>query len=533
LTGISAAALCALACVFAWSAASAWKTAGDRRAETARALSAYIGMDIASDAAAPGSFDAGKTQRPGAPAGAAAGETRDRGEPYASAKEGKASGEIDAPADEMPGRDGTAAKAGKGKTQDNGVTPAGAAAGDARGRGEPYASAKEGKASGEIDAPADEAPGRDGTAAKAGKGKPPGNGAPVSAEVGSRDKSGAAEEKARGQGGVSASGPESKPPGNGAPVSAEAGSRDKSGAANANAGRFGAYRDGAFPAGFPELGAAAAFAGGRARSEVRGGGRSACLWDDRPPFVVYAGGADGSAAEFWSFPEATAYARRNGPSFIYYGKNAGLIWQNAAPTRGRASVAAPGIPQLPELPRGCEVTSLAMLLNFYGVGADKLELAEKIKKNGEPYRAADGAIYYGDPNDGFVGDIYSGAGEGLGVYHAPVAELLSEYMPRAAADLTGCDFSDLFFLLESGAPVWVIVNSTYAVLPESAFQTWQTPNGPIKVTYYEHSVLVTGYDNGYVYFNDPLCMAAKARRGEFIAAWEQMGRQAVACAPEY
>lgn len=185
----------------------------------------------------------------------------------------------------------------------------------------------------------------------------------------------------------------------------------------------------------------------------------------------------------------------------------------------------PHIQQLPELARGCEVTSLAMLLQYAGVEVDKMTLANEIKTI--PFRDQNGLR--GNPNVGFVGDIYSFENPGYGVYHSPIADLAEAYLPGRILDLTGGSIESVYNMLEEGSPVWVITNSRFAQLPESEFATWNTQSGDVQITYREHSVLVVGYDDQYVYMNDPLADQSytSVPRDNFEASWVQMGSQAI------
>ena len=185
----------------------------------------------------------------------------------------------------------------------------------------------------------------------------------------------------------------------------------------------------------------------------------------------------------------------------------------------------PFIQQMPELARGCEVTSLAMLLQYAGVAVDKMTLAEEI--NTVSFKDQNGL--YGNPNDGFVGDIYSFDHSGYGVYHGPIADLAESYLPGRIIDLTGESIDTVYERVRSGSPVWVIVNSRFTSLPDSEFETWNTQSGEVEITYREHSVVVVGYDENYVYLNDPLASEpyTSVSREAFEAAWEQMGQQAI------
>jgi uncharacterized protein YvpB len=174
----------------------------------------------------------------------------------------------------------------------------------------------------------------------------------------------------------------------------------------------------------------------------------------------------------------------------------------------------------PLLYNGCEVTSLAMILNYSGVKVTKNELAKNIKT--VPLTYSNGQK--GNPNVGFVGDMAHGPG--LGVYNGPIFELTKKYVGDRAVNLTGKPFTDILKEVGQRRPVWIITTSSFA--PISVFQTWNTPQGKIKITFSEHSVAITGYDGNYIYINDPYGgKNKKLNRESFIKAWEQMGKQAI------
>ncbi|MES5895889.1 C39 family peptidase [Bacillus cereus group sp. RP43] len=184
----------------------------------------------------------------------------------------------------------------------------------------------------------------------------------------------------------------------------------------------------------------------------------------------------------------------------------------------------PLIQQLPELDRGCEVTSLAMMLQYAGVSVDKMKLANEIKK----VDFMDEGVR-GNPNEGFVGNIYTFSESGYGVYHGPLFQLAKKYLPNKAVDLTGESIEEIYKSVKAGQPVVMITNATYAPLDEDEFTTWETNSGDVSITYNEHCVVLVGYDKESVYIRDPLddSLDVKVPRGNFEQAWVQMGSQAI------
>lgn len=159
----------------------------------------------------------------------------------------------------------------------------------------------------------------------------------------------------------------------------------------------------------------------------------------------------------------------------------------------------PLIRQQPELGRGCEMTSLAMLLQSAGKPVSKMTLAKRIRK---VHYIQNGL--HGNPNEGFVGDMYTFKKAGYGVYHKPLTELARRYLPNQIEDQTGKPFVSILDHLRKGIPVVVITNTSFKPLPKESFISWQTRKGDVKITFHEHAVLITGFTGDKIYINNPL-----------------------------
>jgi uncharacterized protein YvpB len=192
-----------------------------------------------------------------------------------------------------------------------------------------------------------------------------------------------------------------------------------------------------------------------------------------------------------------------------------------------AMLSAPMISQLPELTNGCEITALTMMIQYYGLKQNKLDLLPDMKYDNTPVKTDSNnkIIYWGNPNLGFVGDV-TGNNIGFGIYHTPLMELLKKYIPTAI-DLTGKSFESLEDKIAEGIPVevWSTINYEESV----NWIDWDTSIGPVHVTLSEHAVLLVGYDKDNVYVNDTLSglSQVKINKALFIRTWEIMGKQAI------
>ena len=115
----------------------------------------------------------------------------------------------------------------------------------------------------------------------------------------------------------------------------------------------------------------------------------------------------------------------------------------------------PQILQNPELPNGCEITSLCMLLRYWGYDADKCVLADRYLPRTETWWGTDPDLaYMGNPHledDSPACGYYCFAGPIVAAATAYLADQEGSMRIRPA-DLTGAGEEELIACLQQGCP---------------------------------------------------------------------------------
>ena len=83
------------------------------------------------------------------------------------------------------------------------------------------------------------------------------------------------------------------------------------------------------------------------------------IWNSFDPYILFEN--DKYINDYDSFSDAVFFAKEKEGRKIFYLSNQNVIWSDSETIKEKVLLDAPVILQKPELPRGCEVTSLAML----------------------------------------------------------------------------------------------------------------------------------------------------------------------------
>lgn len=125
---------------------------------------------------------------------------------------------------------------------------------------------------------------------------------------------------------------------------------------------------------------------------------------------------------------------------------------------------------------------------------------------------------------GFVGDPFA---RGYGVFHEPIVNIIDHYLPGRSVDLTGTSFNEILETVRRGKPI--VVWATEQMADPVEADAWEDHDGNhVDWLEPEHALLMTGWDDDYVYMNDPVTgKQEKYELAQFEEVWEQMGSQAV------
>ena len=189
----------------------------------------------------------------------------------------------------------------------------------------------------------------------------------------------------------------------------------------------------------------------------------------------------------------------------------------------------PKILQNPELPTGCEVTSLAMVLQHLGFNVYHTELAYMWLDKGE-YRASDyRKVFVGEPTSVFAYGCFAGV-----IERCASKYLTNKNSSAEVKNITGCTPKQLYRYIANGIPV--IIWATGDMQECYYDKQWIDKETGDVITWIrnEHCMVLTGYDleQKLIYVNDPLKGRTAYPMELFEYRFKQMESQAIVIIPE-
>lgn len=188
--------------------------------------------------------------------------------------------------------------------------------------------------------------------------------------------------------------------------------------------------------------------------------------------------------------------------------------------------------QLPDLPTGCEVTSLTMTLNYLGFEADKMKIAKEYLVKGEVEKGSDNKLHGPDYRYVFAGRPESDESS-FGCMAPCIVSAAQKFLDQAGSDmipvdLTGTEFDELLDFIDHDVPV--ILWSTMGLAAPEYQLKWITPDGEeLSWPKNEHCVVLTGYetDSNAVRIHDPVNGVIMLNLDAVRERYEQLGKNAV------
>ncbi|MBD5139067.1 MAG: C39 family peptidase [Ruminococcus sp.] len=193
--------------------------------------------------------------------------------------------------------------------------------------------------------------------------------------------------------------------------------------------------------------------------------------------------------------------------------------------------------QLPELPVGCEITALTILLRHCGFDADKTDLAKNyLPVSWGNARYEDGKTYKDSFFDYFIGDPFS---RGYGCFAGAIEKAANSYIADHGGGFTVKNISGshpdvLYDYLAADVPV--LCWATDGMIEPEFYETWYDNATGEQLDWYlnEHCFVLAGFNMSadLVTLNDPMKGIIDYNINKFETRYDQMHRQAIVIIPD-
>ena len=176
--------------------------------------------------------------------------------------------------------------------------------------------------------------------------------------------------------------------------------------------------------------------------------------------------------------------------------------------------------QNPELPTGCEVTALAIVLNDLGYGVDKVLLSDLFLPKGE--------IGKTHPDEAFIGNPKDKNAYGA---NAPVlVKTANDYLQyvqgqHSAYNVSSCEFTELLKYINDGYPV-MFWGTMY--MKQGYYSTkWTIDNETVQWYARLHCMVLIGYTEDTYIIADPLQGIVEYDKTLVEQRYDELGKQAI------
>lgn len=202
-------------------------------------------------------------------------------------------------------------------------------------------------------------------------------------------------------------------------------------------------------------------------------------------------------------------------------------------SRDEQELDVPVVMQNPELPHGCEITSLTAVFNYYGMNVTKLEMADTYLPK-QKIDTIDGQRFGPNPNQAFAGNPRDKA-NGMYVFAAPIVKAAEVAIADKQADLRVTNMSkasqdEILQLVREGIPVvtWVTLDLSEPKTKSTKGWIYKGETTPRDAYMNLHAVVLTGHLGDKVVVMDPLKGYVTYNVDHFFKSYKELGEQAVA-----